>query len=193
MIASWLPEDKDLYLFDVDGVLIRVDEPFNVRYEREVNTPGMMVPFFRGVFQDCLVGKADLREEVAQRLDEWKWEGDVDSFLEHWFSREAVINHEILESINELRAAQKPCYLVTNQEKYRTEYLTKRLGLDSLVDGFYSSSMLGVKKPDPAFFTEVLKRIGFSGNLGTVFCVDNEMDNIASAKELGIDTFYYEA
>lgn len=193
MTANWVPEDKDLYLFDIDGVLIRVHEPFSTRYEREINKPGLMTTFFRGVFQECLVGKADLREEAAKRLRDWHWDGDVDSFLEHWFSAEAAISYETVDIIKDLRSRGKPVYLITNQEKYRSKYLTEKLDIDALADGFYSSSMLGVKKPDCAFYEEVLKRIGFDGEMSKVFYVDDDLKNVDAAKSMGIDTFFYQA
>ncbi|MAZ67533.1 hypothetical protein CL652_02050 [bacterium] len=193
MTCSWVPEERDLYLFDIDGVLIRVHEPFSTRYEKKVNSPGLMTIFFAGVFQECLVGKADLKEEVAKRLRDWKWGGDVDTFLEHWFGAEATINYEMRDLLKELKSQGKSCFLVTNQEKYRTEYLDEKLDVGALVDGLYSSSMLGVKKPNHAFYTEVLKRIGFEGDFGLVFYVDNDLKNVAAAKELGIDSFYYKA
>lgn len=193
MIANWVPEDKELYLFDVDGVLIRVHEPFSTRYEREINKPGLMTTFFRGVFQECLIGKADLREEAAKRLREWCWDGDVDSFLQHWFSAEAAISYETVDIIKDIRAQGKQVYLITNQEKYRTKYLTEKLDVDSLADGFFSSSMLGVKKPDKAFYSQVLARIGFDGDMSKVFYVDDDLKNVTSAQEMGITTFFYQA
>jgi len=193
MTANWVPTDKELYLFDIDGVLIKASEPFSTRYEREIGEPGLMTTFFTGVFQECLVGKADLKEEAGKRLRDWKWDGDVDAFLEHWFSAEAAISYEVVDIIKDLRSRGKICYLITNQEKYRTIYLTEKLDVDSLADGFYSSSLLGVKKPSKEFYMEVLKRIGYQGAMNEVFYVDDDMKNIDSAQEIGFDTFYYSA
>jgi len=191
MSTNWVPHNKEIYLFDIDGVLIKTSEPFSTRYELEVKEPGLLTTFFTGIFQECLIGKADLKEEVAKRLTEWKWDGDVDAFLEHWFSSEAAINYEIVDIIKDLRNRGKFCYLVTNQEKYRTEYLTEKLDVDALVNGFYSSSILGIKKPAKEFYLEILKRIKFSGDMNDVFYIDDDMKNIESAREIGFDTFYY--
>jgi len=193
MSTNWVPDDKKLYLFDVDGVLIKATEHFNTRYEKEIGEPGLMTTFFKGVFQECLVGQADLKEEVAKRLRDWKWEGDVDAFLQHWFSAESAINYETVDIIKDLRSRGKICYLITNQEKYRSEYLTEKLDVDALVDGFFSSSELGVKKPSKEFYTTVLERIGYTGEAKDVFYVDDDMKNIDSARQIGFDTFYYKA
>ena len=58
------PETKCI-LLDVDGVLVN-SEMFSLQYQKRFNLPqDIMLPFFKGVFQDCLIGKADLKEAVA--------------------------------------------------------------------------------------------------------------------------------
>ncbi len=191
MIPTWVPQDKSLYLFDIDGVYISTSEPFSARYERKVGKPGLLTTFFKGVFQDCLVGKADLKEEASKHLEEWGWKGNVESFLDGWFSEEANLNDEVAEVIKELRAQGKPCYLITNQEKYRTEYLMENLDLHNVADGVYSSSRLGVKKPNPRYYERVLEEIGYTGDKRDVFYIDDDMENIETGREIGFDTFYY--
>ena len=54
-------------LFDVDGVLANA-EPFSRQLERDYGiTQRMVGPFFQERFQECLVGKADLKEELSKR------------------------------------------------------------------------------------------------------------------------------
>ena len=36
--------------------------------------------FFEGIFNDCLVGKADLYSVIPAYLQEWKWKGSVEEF-----------------------------------------------------------------------------------------------------------------
>jgi len=192
-IPTWIPEGKELYLFDIDGVYITASEPFSARYEKEVGKPGMMTTFFMGVFQDCLVGKADLKEEASKHLEVWGWKGNIDSFLDKWFSEEANPNEEITEIMRELRAQGKKCYLITNQEKYRAHYLVENLNLLDVSDGVFSSSGLGVKKPNPRYYDRVLEEIGYKGEKKDVFYIDDDMKNIDTAREMGFDTFYYKA
>lgn len=192
-LPGWIPQDRALYLFDIDGVYISASEPFSIRYEREKARPGMMTTFFKGVFQNCLVGKADLKEEASKHLEEWGWEGNVDSFLDKWFSEESRPNPEIVTIVRELQKGGKEIYLVTNQEKYRARYLVHNLDLQSVADGVYSSSMLGVKKPNPRYYERVLEEIGYTGERKDVFYIDDDIENIETAKEMGFDAFYYRA
>lgn len=64
--------NKQVVLFDVDGVIVR-SEPFGAYYQK---TKGVsqeeMLPFYRGIFQECLIRKADLREVIIPWLPKWK-------------------------------------------------------------------------------------------------------------------------
>ena len=55
-------------IFDADGVLVN-GERFSVIMARELETnPVMEKEFFTGPFQECLVGRADLKESVEPYL-----------------------------------------------------------------------------------------------------------------------------
>lgn len=193
-IPSWIPLGKKVYLFDVNGVLVREDRPFSVIYAERVGLPkGSTDVFFRGIFQKCLVGEADLKEEIAQYLPEWKWNGSVDEYLRLWFSEESEVNEEMYEIVKQLHEQGECCYFVTNQEKYRTQYLAKDLGLEKIVSGIFSSNELGAKKPDLDFYERVLDKMNYKGNMKDVFFLDDDMKNIESGREIGFDTFYYKA
>lgn len=57
-------------LFDTDGVLVHA-EPWSIRFAREYGVTADMQIFFRGIFQDCIIGKADLREVLPSYLTDW--------------------------------------------------------------------------------------------------------------------------
>ena len=193
-VPSWIPQDKELYLFDIDGVIIRKDAQFSTLYAREAGLePGATEIFFRGKFQDCLVGSADLKEEIASFLKNWNWGKGVDAYLDLWFQKESNINQEIWDAVEQLHNTGSACYFATNQEKYRTKYLKDNMKLKNISSGILSSSDLGAKKPDPVFFERVLSKVGFSGKPIEVFFVDDDLENIETAKEMGFDTFYYKA
>jgi hypothetical protein len=51
--------------FDADGVVVNPQKQFSKFLEREHSiSPVMTQDFFHGVFNDCLVGKAKLEEEL---------------------------------------------------------------------------------------------------------------------------------
>jgi len=92
-------------LFDVDGVLV-VGEPFSVTLAREYGiTLEMTAAFFRdGPFQQCLVGKADLKAEIASHLPQWGWRGSVEEFVSVWFTTGQQVDAALLAAVQQLRA-----------------------------------------------------------------------------------------
>jgi putative hydrolase of the HAD superfamily len=86
-----------------------------------------MQEFFRGIFQECLIGNADLREILPSYLNEWGWKDGVDSYLKHWFDSENLPDHALIKRAQELRKSGIKCYVATNQEKYRLAYLRETM------------------------------------------------------------------
>jgi putative hydrolase of the HAD superfamily len=145
-------------VFDADGVVINSPGYFSLQYQKDFGVSNdVMLPFFKGVFQDCLVGKADLREELKKVLDDWKWKGTIDELLDYWFKSEHHIDDRVLREIKNLQSKGIKCYIGTKQEKYRTEYMKKEMGFEEIFDGIYSSAYVGYKKPDERFYEEISK------------------------------------
>lgn len=143
--------------FDADGVVVNA-EPFSKQLESDYGILREETePFFRTDFQDCLVGKADLKEVITPWLRKWGWTNSVDDLLSYWFEAENQVAFEVVPYLKGLQAEGILCYLVTNQEKYRTAYLRKEMGLETLFERIYASSDLGYRKSDPEFFRMVLE------------------------------------
>lgn len=182
-------------LFDADGVLTLPEEMFSQIYARTHGmNPQRFSQFFQQQFPPALIGEADLKELLELNREVWEYTGDIDVLLEQWFSGENIRNEELLSYIQKLRANGVPCYLATNQEKYRGAYMKEKM-FPGEFDGFFISADLGVKKPDAAFYQKVLERLTrLHAGLqpGDVVFFDDTMDNIDGAKQLGIDAYYYE-
>jgi putative hydrolase of the HAD superfamily len=176
-------------LCDVDGVLA-IGEPFSRRLAREHGLPpDTTAPFFQGRFLDCLVGKGDLREELAAHLPAWGWRRSVDDFLEYWFSSEHVINAPLVALIQGIRRQGLRCYLATNQERYRMAYLLERMGFAEQFDGAFSSAQIGCMKHEPAFFVQVLQQLGVSPQ--DVLFWDDSPGNVVTARAAGLHAERY--
>lgn len=180
-------------LFDADGVLIH-SEMFSIQYQRKFNVPDKdMLPFFTGRFQDCMVGKADLIEIVRPWLEKWKWTGTVDEFLTFWFESEHNVDERLVKLIQELRKNKIKCYLATNQEKYRTQYMKDRMGFEGLFNHVFSSSDIGHKKDEKEFFTFVLNELKNEHGIfpHDVMFFDDCEKHIEIAKSLDINAHLY--
>ena len=72
--------------------------------EREYGIPvDKVLPFFTGIFQQCLIGKAELRKVIGPHLQEWGWKGTVDELLEFWFKAEHKIDEQMIEIVKSLK------------------------------------------------------------------------------------------
>ncbi len=177
-------------LFDVDGVLVTSD-PFSVTLARDHHiTTDMTAEFFRGPFMQCLTGSADLKAEIASHLPSWGWRGSVEAFLDLWFTTSQHVDADLLAAVQRLRQRGIQCYLATNQERYRTDYLLNQMGLAEAFDGCFSSAHLGYMKDDPTFFQTVLQRLPGTAASNVLFW-DDSPANVATARAVGLRAEIY--
>ncbi|MDO8444265.1 MAG: hypothetical protein Q7S80_02065, partial [bacterium] len=140
-------------IFDIDGMVLAHEKIFSQRLAEKLNVPvETFLLFFENEFQSCLVGKADLKEEIAKYLKIWKWPGSLDDLLKFWFDLEGTVDHSILESVRLLRSRGIKCYLCTNNEKYRVDHFQYFFKLDREFDRLFASSEIGFKKPQIEFW-----------------------------------------
>ncbi len=181
-------------LFDADGVVV-VSDRFSVQYQKEYGIPDNdMLAFFNGEFKKCTVGKADLAKIVKPWLLKWKWEKSADEFLRYWFELEHNIDERVVSAISSLRDRGILCYLATNQEKYRTQYMREYMGFDELFDGVFSSCEIGHKKPAKEYYEFILDKMKSEKGIlpGEILFFDDRKDNVEQAKKLGINAYLYQ-
>ncbi|MCB0386957.1 MAG: HAD-IA family hydrolase [Bdellovibrionales bacterium] len=180
-------------VLDLDGVVVTPapDEMFRHVRARDFGiSEEMSGEFFGGVFQECLVGKADLKEELKPFLDTWNWSGSVDDFIDIWFESEHVLHRKIIDLVGEYWLGKWKCVAATNQEKYRTEYLRKEMGLGKVFEKIYASCELGAKKPERRFYELVTEDLGVCA--AEVCFWDDSEENVHAAGEWGWDARVYE-
>ena len=177
-------------VFDADGVLIN-GEMFSKKLAKEYGiSTEQTAPFFKGVFNDCLVGNADLKESISPYLEEWGWKTGVDGFIDYWFSSEHSIDQELIEYIQDLRKNGIKCFVATNQEKHRAEYMFSKMGFDKSFDKLYASAHLGHKKPSLDFYAKLVSELGDVKKEEILFW-DDAPENITGAREFGINAELY--
>lgn len=173
-------------LFDVDGVLV-IGEHWHKDLERTHGiTSDLLAPFFRGPFQACLVGKADLKVELANVLPRIGWLYSVDAFVDYWFRQDALtLNDPLLQTIQLIRQSGIKCYLATQQERYRTNYILREMGFSALFDGMFSSVDTGYMKNDPRFFASILTTLDDCPAENILFWDDTPV-NVDTARSAGM-------
>jgi putative hydrolase of the HAD superfamily len=183
-------------LFDADGMTL-VPKRFSEEVQKDFGIPWeKMEPFFSGPFVRCKLGKADLKEELVKVISDWGWRGTVEQLVTYWFGIGSEPNPEVVSIARELRSHGVKCFLATNQEKYRMEYLWNVVGLKDAFDGYLVSADIGHQKDEVAFYEAAYQRI--SAVVGSVVAktsvlfVDHEEEKIAAAKEFGFEVYRYE-
>lgn len=178
-------------LWDVDGVLNSPEEFFSVLYAKSRDMdPQILEPFFKGEFRLTTAGKADLKEILEKNRDLWQWQGSVEELMEMWFKSEHARNEPLLKFVKDLRQEGVLCFLATNQEKYRGQYVRNKM-FPGEFDGYFVSADMGVEKPNPAFFTHVLAKLNLPPENIAYF--DDTPEHIEAAKKLGIKAHLYQS
>ena len=143
----------------------------------------MTRPFFQGVFEDCLLGRTDLKIVLPPFLQQWQWPGSVDQFVNTWLEVENAVDGRMVQVIQDLRRSGLLCCLGTSQEQYRADYMRSTMGFAGLFDHLFFSCELGCQKPDSAFFQVVAQTLGLSG--GQILFWDDSLANVQGARECG--------
>lgn len=180
-----------ILLLDADGVVIRPRHKyFSDKFSEEYNIPiDEILPFFKNEYKKCAIGEADIKDVLPKYLDKWRWEGSVDEFLNYWFEGEKDLDNQLIKLIDSIRKKGVKCYLASDNEKNRADYLMDEVGLkEHFDDGFYSSS-LGVTKTDKEFFEKVSKELDIEYK--DIIFWDDDPENTEVAQEVGIDAYTY--
>ncbi len=171
-------------LFDADGVTICKHRYFSDTYAEKHNiSREILAPFFKNIFPLCQKGKADLKQEITPYLSQLQRHKSVDEFLQYRFDSEHVFDQKILQTVAGLRSKWIFCYFVTDQEKYRAQYLQSH-GIYTYFDGSFYSCDMGYTKNEKEFFQKILDQLHLSPQ--EVMYRDDEEENIKAALSLGI-------
>ena len=185
----------DVILCDADGVIVKAGEfMFSQQLSREYGIPiEKMLPFFKGSFALCSLGQADLKEELAKVIGGWGWTGTVDELVEYWLTKGTQFDAEVIEYIGELKRAGARCYITTDNERYRGEFLKEKLGDGKPFEEVFYSAKMGVKKHDLGFFQAVHETIGGDQEVPKtrVLFIDDDQKNVDTAKAFGFDAHFY--
>lgn len=176
-------------LFDFYGVLTLPEEMFSTTYARmrgfDVDP---LEEFFRNEWQEYVTGRKDLKQYIEDNLHLLKWDGSAEEFLDYWFELEDVKNEPLLDAIRDCRKMGIPCYIATEQEKYRTEYIRTRMFSDDF-DGIFSTAEIGMQKNDPRFFEAIIKSLGVDP--ADVVYFDDSRSRLDAASQAGIQAHLY--
>jgi len=167
-------------LIDADGVLQRTPQDW---YDVLHGLGGAGFP--EACFElerPSLRGDGNFRDHMQAHIDEHALPCTVDDVLEPWLRIE--LDEGAMAVVADVRAAGTPCYLATNQQSVRAAHMRSALPYEDVLDGSFYSYELGVAKPDPAYFTHIVERLGVPPE--QLLFVDDRADNVAAARSVGL-------
>lgn len=170
--------------FDADGVVVHPQLQFSRYLEKEHGiTPQMTRSFFRGVFNDCLIGKSNLKVVLPPFLQDWGWQGSVDDFINLWLLKDHVVDDRLIQVIQSLRRSGMICCLTTSQENNRAEYMKRKMGFEDVFDHLFFSCEVGYQKPDHSYFHHIEKMLHLDP--GSFLFWDDSWVNVEAARVCG--------
>jgi putative hydrolase of the HAD superfamily len=147
-------------VFDADGVLVKPPSWFVTRAHELYGVPkSEFMAFIHGEFKRCTIGALDLEVALVPLLERWQVPVSIPEFIRTWLEYENVIDPVMLEEVRALRASGMPCFVGTNQERNRANFMRLEMGLQADTDGVFASCDLGARKPDRAFFDRLAERL----------------------------------
>lgn len=176
--------------FDIDGMLIHAKRFSDRLVERQGISMDAVLPFFKGEFKQCMLGKADLKVALTPYLTAWKWTGTVEELMDYWFSGERNVDQPMVELARQLRAAGVVCCLTTNQEQYRLTYLMHDADLAKDFDGVAASFKFGATKKEPEFWRQAQATFGETTK-SNIHVWDDDPENVAAARAYGLDAHQF--
>lgn len=177
-------------LFDLDGVLTLPEEAFSSIYTKSQGYDiKPFTHFFENEWVGFVTGKSDLKEHITNNPDLWKWDGTPDELLNFWFTAEDVKNDQLLETVRVARKSGIKCYIATEQEKYRTNYI-KEVMFKNEFDGVFSTAEIGYKKNNRKFYEAIIKMLNVPP--ADILFFDDSQSKIDVALEAGLDARLYE-
>lgn len=157
--------------FDIDGVLVHGYHHNQERTRRwdatllddlGVEPTRFTQEFIFDIFVKKVVnGQMSVIDALERHLPALGYKGSPMVFLDYWLNKDSVLNSELLEAIKRLKTRSDiRLYIATNQEHIRASWLWSRCGLSDIFDDMFHSARVGVRKPEPAYFDFIHRRIG---------------------------------
>jgi len=182
---------------DVDGVLVHPSPGLGggawdsrIQEDLGIDPQALGAKFFRGYWQEVIVGRRDLRETLAVVLPELRPDVSVQDFLDYWFTNDGTLDEKVAAELLDWRKRRGGRTIaVTNQEQYRVAYLRKSMGFDELFDHIAWSGDIGVTKNSPEFYATVNSRLGV--NPAQVWFFDDDPRNVKIALDAGWHAFHF--
>jgi putative hydrolase of the HAD superfamily len=170
---------------DADGVT-QYPQPGWLTEMARLGGPRFVKDAFR-TEKTTLTGHADLHELLTALLEREGRTCTADEILEIWYRVE--LDEFMLALVDRVRAAGVVTALATNQQSYRGGFMLANLPYAEHFDHQFHSFQVGLAKPDPAYFTHIVRTLGVEPQ-EAVF-VDDMAVNVRGARQAGLNAVHF--
>lgn len=183
----------EVVLFDADGVIQYAPENWSHAFARALacGNPELEQRFTKDIYAAetaCLTRSDGFDEALHDVLKIWDRVEHKPSILQAMLS---ICPHsEVLGTIKTIRAGGTRCYIASNQQAQRAEFMSTELGYASIFDGELYSCKLGAAKPSELYFELALKAVGTDA--GSTLFIDDRPENVEGARRAGLKAFLYD-
>jgi HAD superfamily hydrolase (TIGR01509 family) len=174
-------------VFDFDGMVFDAGGYFSTKLEEELGLDnGETQEFFKNELKDCQRGEMDMQDIVENEyFSLWGWDRGFEEFCDFWFN-DGEIEPQMIALIERLKKQGIKTILLTNNEKYRLEYLINEYDLDELFDHIVLPYEIGAIKPEKEVFEHLLTLTKLSA--GEILICDDSEKRVDGAADLGFTT-----
>lgn len=174
-------------LFDLDGVV----RHFSSEHVADVEHRHGLEP---GSLLAAAFGQPLLELVITGRITRAEWMRRVGARIgapaaaDEWGSQQALVDHEVLALVDQLRGAGIVTAVLTNgTDTIATEL--RESGIDEHFDSIYNSAQIGFAKPDVRAFQHVLDDLGVGGE--EVLFTDDSARKLVGASAVKMKTHLY--
>ncbi|HEB3535233.1 MULTISPECIES: HAD-IA family hydrolase [Burkholderia] len=179
-----------ILVFDIGGVVVFHDNTSLLRRlaSRMSRPPGDAELLATIRKSGIGTGTSTLHDLHASLVHDFAWSGTYAEFLSDWSSHFSA-NTPMFETIHAVGAVH-PVVLCSNTNQEHWSALCDRYKIQSICHNAVLSFEVGVEKPDKRIFRYVA-RLYPNIRIGEFLFVDDNSENVQSAKEFGFSSHHY--
>ena len=181
-------------LFDIDGVIIRPDKYYSSFLENN-GFPGALKSIDAFYKQDisCTIGTENPLVNVEKYLKDFNWNKSAELFfIEQYKYESAFIDYLLLDKIKKLRNKNILCFLATDQNHHRKDYILREWKFSNYFNDHFVSANIGYRKVNNEYWEYVVNSLKKRGIFqeNKILFIDDRIENIKKAKEFGFNSFH---
>lgn len=186
-----MPEPISLVVFDLGAVLIHWDPRVAVAAGVGASeAERLFAAYDFGAWNHPQDAGRSFEEALAQvEQDSPEWLPHLRAYVDHFPDSLTGPIEGTVRLLEEVAAGPVPVWALTNWAAGTFHHARDRFDFLGLFDRILVSGELGVAKPDPAIYEQLLAEASLPAD--RVFFTDDKADNVAAARAAGIDAVQF--